>query len=152
VTALAVGRVAPDFTLRDQNGRDISLKDFRGSQVVLVFVPFAFSAGCTMELQHIKDAAMAEGRTLEVIVIACDSHYTLRAWSEAHRYFGLVLSDFWPHGEVTQQYGVFDPLKGQALRATFSIDEHGRCQFAHVVSPSDIRSREDFAAAAEVFD
>jgi peroxiredoxin len=83
--ALAVGEVAPDFSLRDQQGKKVSLSDFRGSKnVVVVFYPFAFSGICTGELCEIRDDLGAfESDAVQVLAISCDHMYTQRAWSDA---------------------------------------------------------------------
>jgi len=125
--ALAVGEVAPDFSLRDQQGKKVALSDFRGSKnVVVVFYPFAFSGICTGELCEIRDDLGAfESDAVQVLAISCDHMYTQRAWSDAQGYFFPVLSDYWPHGETAQAYGVLDERGGFATRGTFLIDRGG---------------------------
>jgi len=63
-----------------------------------------------------------------------DSTYTHRAWSDAEHFQFELLSDFWPHGEVAKQYGVFDPERGIATRGTFVIDKDGVVRWK-VVNP-----------------
>ena len=125
--AISVGDVAPDFTLRDQNGADISLADFKGQKnVVLVFYPFAFSGICTGELCEIRDNLGAfVSDDVQVLAISCDHMFSQRAWADKEAYFFPLLSDFWPHGEVARAYGVFNERAGAALRGTFLIDREG---------------------------
>lgn len=125
--AISVGDVAPDFTLRDQNGADISLADFKGQKnVVLVFYPFAFSGICTGELCEIRDNLGAfVSDDVQVLAISCDHMFSQRAWADKEAYFFPLLSDFWPHGEVARAYGVFNERAGAALRGTFLIDRDG---------------------------
>ena len=125
--AISVGDAAPDFTLRDQNGADISLADFKGQKnVVLVFYPFAFSGICTGELCEIRDNLGAfVSDDVQVLAISCDHMFSQRAWADKEAYFFPLLSDFWPHGEVARAYGVFNERAGAALRGTFLIDRDG---------------------------
>jgi peroxiredoxin (alkyl hydroperoxide reductase subunit C) len=125
--AISVGQAAPDFTLRDQNGADVSLSDFKGQKnVVLVFYPFAFSGICTGELCEIRDNLGAfVSHDVQVLAISCDHMFSQRAWADKEAYFFPLLSDFWPHGEVARAYGVFNERAGAALRGTFLIDRDG---------------------------
>ncbi|GAB2988643.1 peroxiredoxin [Nocardioides montaniterrae] len=129
---LAVGTVAPDFTLRDQFGQDTALSSYAGKKAVaLVFYPFAFSGVCTGELGSIRER-LDELMTFdtEILAISCDPVYALRTFADTDGLnFGL-LSDFWPHGEVAQAYGVFDQDAGCALRSTYVVGKDGRIAWA----------------------
>jgi peroxiredoxin len=140
-TPLGVGAVAPDFTLTDQHGKQVSLSTFRGvKNVVIVFFPFAFSGICTGELCEIRDNLGAfESDDVEVLAVSCDHMFTQRAWSDAQGYFFPVLSDFWPHGAAAQAYGVFRQSNGSALRGTFLIDREGVVRWTLVNGPSEKR-------------
>ena len=131
-TALAAGDSAPDFTLKDQNGQDFSLSEFRGQKnVVLVFYPFAFSGVCTGEMTGIRDR-LAEFMTFEteVLGLSCDPVYALRAFADQDGINFPLLSDFWPHGEVTRAYDVFDEAKGCPRRSSYVIDREGRVRWS----------------------
>ncbi len=132
--AIPVGDTGPDFTLRDQNGQEISLSTFRGvKNVVLVFYPFAFSGICTGELSEIRDNLGAfVSDDVQVLAISCDHMFTPRAWADKEGYFFPLLSDFWPHGAVAQSYGVFNERAGAAVRGTFLIDREGLVQWSLV--------------------
>lgn len=126
MTVPSVGDLAPDFTLRDQHGADVSLAELRGSPVVLLFYPFAFSRVCSGELRSIRDdhpALVREG--VRLLAISCDPMFALRAFAEAERLTVPLLSDFWPHGEVARRYGVLDEERGCARRSTFVVDRDG---------------------------
>jgi peroxiredoxin len=140
-TGLTVGQVAPDFTLKDQHGKAVSLSTFHGvKNVVVVFYPFAFSGICTGELCEIRDNLGAfESDEVQVLAISCDHMFTQRAWSDAQGYFFPVLSDFWPHGATAQAYGVFQQSSGAAMRGTFLIDRAGVVRWTLVNSPSQKR-------------
>ncbi|GAA2151445.1 peroxiredoxin [Humibacillus xanthopallidus] len=143
--SLAVGVPAPDFTLVDQYGVDVSLSSARGRRnAVVVFYPAAFSGICRGELRAIRDG-LEDFQTddIQVFAVSCDSMYTLRAWADAEGHFFPLLSDFWPHGEVARRYGVFDEEEGYALRGTFLLDRDGRLVWSEVLG---IGQGRDFTA------
>ena len=123
---VAVGDVAPDFTLKDQDGNDVTLSALRGAPVVIVFYPFTFTGVCQGELCEIRDdpSAFERGGT-KVLAISCDSRHSQRTWAEEQGFTFPLLSDFWPHGEVAKAYGVFNDALGCANRATFLIGADG---------------------------
>jgi peroxiredoxin (alkyl hydroperoxide reductase subunit C) len=143
-TPLTVGALAPAFTLKDQNGQDFSLADFRGRKnVVLVFYPFAFSGICTGELCEIRDNLGAfVSDDVQVLAISCDHMFSQRAWADKEGYFFPLLSDFWPHGGVAQSFGVLDERAGAAVRGTFLIDTDGIIRWSLV---NEIGQARDFA-------
>ena len=122
-----VGQPAPDFALRNQHGETVRLSEARGERnLALVFYPFAFSGICTGELCEIRDNLdVFEAGNVQVVGISCDPMHTLRAFAEAEKYTFPLLSDFWPHGAVAQQYGVFNDETGAANRSTYIIDKSG---------------------------
>ena len=128
MTTLDIGQLAPDFTLKDPAGADITLSSFRGDKsVVVVFYPFTFTGVCEGELCALRDDIsqfVAQG--VQVLAISCDSRHSQRIWSEQQGYTFPVLSDFWPHGAVSRSYGVFNEDLGCAMRATFVIDKAGK--------------------------
>ena len=138
MTGLSLGGAAPDFTLRDQFGQDVTLSSYRGTKaVLLVFYPFAFSGVCTGEMAGIRDR-LAEFMTFdtEVLAISCDPVYSLRAFADAEGLNFPLLSDFWPHGEVCRAYDVFDERKGAPLRSSYVVDRAGLLRWSvHNASP-----------------
>lgn len=141
---VSVGDLAPDFTLRDQNGADVTLSDFAGQRaVLLVFYPFAFSGICTGELREIRDdLGSFESPEVTTLAISCDPMFSLRAWADREGYFFPLLSDFWPHGAVSESYGVLDPDGGMPRRGTFLVGRDGRIAW-QLVNPTG--ERRDFA-------
>ncbi len=137
---LGVGDRAPDLTLVDQNGVEVSLSAFHGRKhVLVVFYPNAFSGICRGELAEIRDRlGDFVGEDREVLAVSCDPVYTLRAWADAEGYFFPLLSDFWPHGEVARAYGVFDEAEGVAVRGTFLVDPDGVIRWS-LVNPRGLR-------------
>ena len=134
--AVEVGQEAPDFELKDQHGKPVRLSSFRGSKnVVLVFYPLAFSPVCSGELCAMREDFPEVSRDdVELLTVSVDHMFAHRAWAEQENFqFGL-LADFWPHGAVAREYGVFDEDRGVALRGTFVIDKEGVVRWK-VVNP-----------------
>ena len=125
--AIDVGQTAPAFTLKDQDGADVSLGDFAGEKAVaLVFYPFTFTGVCEGELCRLRDDySQFTEAGVQVLAVSCDSRHAQRVWSEQEGFTFPVLSDFWPHGEVAKAYGVFNEALGCANRATFLIGADG---------------------------
>jgi mycoredoxin-dependent peroxiredoxin len=132
VNDLQPGDDAPDFTLRDQFGQDVTLSSFRGRKALaLFFYPYAFSGVCTGEMTGIRDR-LDEFLTFdtEVLALSCDPTYSLRAFADQDGLNFPLLSDFWPHGEVTRAYGVFDEVRGCPRRSSYLVDKAGRIHWA----------------------
>ena len=140
---------APDFDLPNQFGEHIRLSDFRGKKpVALVFFPLAFSSTCTTELCELRDnLSLFDDKSIELLGISVDSKATQRAFAEAEGYDFNLLADFWPHGAVSKEYGVFLEHKGFANRATFLIDTKGVIRASFVSSPGEARSIGAYRAA-----
>jgi mycoredoxin-dependent peroxiredoxin len=124
---VSVGDKAPDFTLKDQHGNDVTLSSFQGQKnVVLVFYPFTFTGVCEGELCSLRDdLSDFETNAAQVLAVSCDTRHAQAQWADRQGFTFPVLSDFWPHGAVAQAYGVFNEALGCANRATFVIDKTG---------------------------
>ncbi len=132
MSGISLGGLAPDFTLRDQFGQDVTLSSYRGRKAVaLLFYPFAFSGVCTGEMAAIRDR-LAEFMTFdtEVLGLSCDPMFALRAFADQDGLNFPLLSDFWPHGQVTRAYDVFDEERGCPLRSSYVVDREGRVAWA----------------------
>ncbi len=147
--ALSIGTAAPDFELNDQHGNKVSLSSFKGKKnVVLLFIPFAFTGTCTGELCAMRDdLSTFQNDNVELLAVSCDSMFTQRVFAEKEGYNFPVLADFWPHGAVAQAYGIFDEARGCALRGTFVIDKEGIIRWSVVNGLGDARSNDDYKAA-----
>lgn len=147
--AIAVGTAAPDFELKDQHGTKVSLSSFKGAKnVVLVFIPFAFTGTCTGELCAIRDDLAAfQNDQVQVLAVSCDSTPTQRIFAEKENYEFPVLSDFWPHGAIAQRYGIFNSDLGCAMRGTFIIDKAGTIRWSVVNGLGDARNNGDYKSA-----
>ena len=89
-------------------------------------IPFTFTGTCEGELCRIRDDySDFERAGVQVLAVSCDSRHAQRIWAEQQGFTFPVLSDFWPHGAVAKDYGVFNDQLGCAIRATFLIDKKG---------------------------
>ncbi len=145
-----VGQEAPDFEVKGTDGEIHKLSDHRGKDnVVLVFHPFAFTGICQDELCSLRDdIARFEAANAQVYGVSCDSTHAQKKWAEEQGYNFPLLSDFWPHGEVSRAYGVFNEAVGAAMRATFVIDKDGKVTAAFQTPDLKTpRAQEDYEKA-----
>ena len=149
LTGLSVGSIAPEFELNDQHGAKVSLSSFKGSKnVVVLFIPFAFTGTCTGELCAIRDDLSAfQNDDVQVLAISCDSQFTQKMFAEKEGYTVPVLADFWPHGAVAKAFQIFNEDRGCAMRGTFIIDKSGVIRWAVVNGLGDARNNGDYKAA-----
>lgn len=129
---IAVGDQAPDFTLRDQDGEKVSLSEYRGRKVLLIFYPGDFSPVCGDQLsiyQEVKPEIEAKG--VELLGISVDSFFAHKAFQEKLGLDTRLLSDFEPKGEVARAYGSYVEKMGFANRTLVLVDEDGRVAWAH---------------------
>lgn len=145
---IQAGEVAPDFTLSDQNGEELTLSELvADGPVALVFFPLAFSGICTGELCQLRDnLTVFSDAKVRLVGISVDSVFALKAWAETEGYEFSILSDFWPHGSVASQYGALVEERGIATRATVIIGEDRRVLASFETSPGEAR---DFSAYRE---
>lgn len=145
---IAAGTPAPDFTLRNQDGEEVSLADFKGGKVLLVFYPFDFSPVCSDQLslyQEVKPEIEAKGVT--VLGVSVDSPYAHKAFQEKLGIDTILLSDFEPKGEVSRAYGSFLDGPGMSNRTLVLVDEEGEVAWTYE-SPSP----GEFPGANVIFD
>ena len=147
--SLLIGDLAPDFSLTNQYGETVTLSSFRGSKpVVVVFYPLSFSGVCTGELCEIRDNfAKFESSDVELLAISVDSKFVQKVFAEHEGYKFSVLADFWPHGQVAKDYGVFLEEHGISNRATFVIDKDGVLVSKFVTAPGQARSLDEYDRA-----
>jgi peroxiredoxin (alkyl hydroperoxide reductase subunit C) len=132
---IEVGAEAPAFTLRNQDGEDVSLADFKGRKVLLIFYPMDFSPVCSDQLsiyQEVKPELTEKG--LELIGISADQHHAHRAFREKLGIDTTLLADFEPKGEVAKAYGSYHDA-GFANRTLVLVDEDGKVAWTYE-SPS----------------
>jgi peroxiredoxin len=152
--AVEIGQQAPDFELKDQDGKPVRLSSLRGSKnVVLVFYPLAFSGVCSTELCAMRDDFPEVTRDdVELLTVSVDSTFTHKAWADAQKFGFALLSDFWPHGAVAKAYGVFNDEMGIATRGTYVIDKAGVVRWAVVNPIPQARDLADYQKALAALD
>jgi peroxiredoxin len=130
---LPVGTPAPDFTLLDAEGRAVSLVDFRGRNVVLVFYPLDWSPACSDQLSlYQSELEEFENYNAQVIGISVDSLYSHGAWAAVRGITFPLLADFHPKGEVARRYGVMRQADGFSERALFVVGPSGIIRYTEV--------------------
>lgn len=132
---LSVGDTAPDFTLVDQNGKSVSLSDFRGQRVVVYFYPAAMTPGCTTEACDFRDSLSAlKSAGLVVLGVSPDSPEKLKKFEEKEGLTYELLSD--PDKAMMDEWGAFGEKKNYGkvvqgvIRSTFVVDEQGAVELA----------------------
>jgi peroxiredoxin len=130
---LPAGIEAPNFTLPDANNVPISLSDYRGKNVVLVFYPLDWSPACSDQLSlYQSELAEFEKYNAQVIAISVDSLYSHGAWAVVRGITYPLLADFHPKGEISRLYDVMRQTEGFSERALYIIDRRGTIHYSHV--------------------
>ena len=131
---IAIGSKAPDFTLKDHNGKSVKLSSFRGKKVLLSFRPLAWTAVCQDQMRSLEQNHIAFDELNTVALgIGVDSVPSNKAWAQAMDVKNTrLLSDFWPHGEIAKSYGIFREKDGFSERASIVLDEDQKVIFTKV--------------------
>ncbi|MEP7375667.1 MAG: redoxin domain-containing protein [Chitinophagaceae bacterium] len=134
---IEIGQQAPGFSLYDTTKNKVSLSDFKGHNVLLLFFPQAFTRVCTKELCDVRDnISLYNEANATIIGISVDSVFTLAKFKESQQYNFSLLSDF--NKEVSSAYGslyenwILD-MKGVSKRSAFVIDKNGIIRYAEVL-------------------
>ena len=143
MTRLAPGETAPDFTLTDDTGREVSLSDYRGRKVIVYFYPAAMTPGCTKQACDFTDSLESlQAAGYEVLGISPDKPEKLAKFRERDSLSITLLSD--PTREVLSRWGAFGEKKmyGKVtqgiIRSAFLVDEAGSLeQVWYKISPKD---------------
>ena len=131
---IAIGEKAPDFKLKDQNGKVVQLSGLSGKKVLLSFKPLAWTSVCQDQMKLLEENfALFNSLNTVAFGMGVDSVPCNKAWAKSMdiNITGL-LSDFWPHGEVARLYGVFREKDGFSERANIVIDENQKVVFAKI--------------------
>jgi peroxiredoxin Q/BCP len=146
VTKLKVGDSAPDFTLLDQNGKSVSLHDFKGKKVVVYFYPKAMTPGCTVQACEIRNSeSKLKSAHIVVLGISADPVKSLKKFEEKEKLNFSLLSD--PEKKVIQSYGAWGLKKFMGrefegiLRQSFLIDSEGK--IVHIMEKVDTKTHHD---------
>jgi len=150
--ALKPGDDAPDFELRSHRGGTVRLTDFRGKKnVVLAFHPLAFTPVCATQMcAYESDRPRVDRQDAVVLGVSIDPQPSKAAWAKTLGPISFdLLSDFHPHGEVAQKYGVFREKEGFSERAVFVIDKQGKIAWARTYDIPEQPNSEDYLSALE---
>ncbi|HYH57878.1 MAG TPA: redoxin domain-containing protein [Thermoleophilaceae bacterium] len=133
-----VGREAPDFTLRNQDGKKVTLSELRGQTLVLVFYPLDWSPVCTDQLNLYQEAIRDFGKQDATLYgVSVDSAFSHKAFQQHLGVEFDLLADFEPKGEVARQYGMYLDDHGTNARGFVVIDADGKVKHSHK-SPSPL--------------
>lgn len=137
-SVLAPGTPAPNFALLSASGEKVSLREYRGKPVVLVFYPADFSPVCGDQLVLYNQVLpLFEEHDAQILAISVDGIWCHRAFAEQRGLHFPLLADFEPKGAIARAYGVYDTKAGASRRALFVIDAQGTIRWSHV-SPSAV--------------
>jgi len=134
---LKIGDKAPEFTLRNSETNEVSLEDYKGKNLLVLFFPLAFTGVCTTQLCTTRDnMSKYEGYGAEVVAISVDSPFTLGKFKEEQKLNFPLLSDF--NKETSRSYGALYEdfvleMKGVSKRAAFIVDKNGVIRYAEVL-------------------
>lgn len=135
--SIQVGQPAPEFSLRNSEKEVVSLSDYRGKNVLLLFFPLAFTGTCTTELCSMRDdLAQYNELGAEVLAVSVDTIFVLEKFKAEQQLNFNLLSDF--NKDVAKAYDVLYEnfvldMKGVAKRSAFVIDKDGVVQYAEVL-------------------
>ncbi|MPM82361.1 Alkyl hydroperoxide reductase E [bioreactor metagenome] len=131
---IEVGNVAPDFSVKDNKDQTINLSDYRGKKVLLSWHPIAWTPVCTDQMRTLENNWQTFQKLNTVpLRFSVDPTPCKKAWAAAILINNVSLpSDFWPHGKVAKDYGIFNEEHGVSERANIIIDESGKVKWAKV--------------------
>ncbi len=126
--SIAVGQTAPDFTLLNQEKKEVKLSDFAGKKnVVLVWYPLDWSPTCSNEHAcFVNDMKAFETLDAEVLGVSVDSVWSHKAFAEKMGIKYSLLADFHPRGAVSEKYGAYLADKGITGRAIAIVNKAGK--------------------------
>ena len=133
------GSPAPEFTLPDQDGKQVSLSDYQGRTVVLVFYPADFSRVCTDQLSVYQEVLpQLEEAGAQLVGISVDGAFCHKAFQDHLNITIPLLADFHPKGEVAKAYGVWSESYGVAARSLVMVGPDGTVEWTHRGSPIEV--------------
>ncbi|MDR3591255.1 MAG: redoxin domain-containing protein [Negativicutes bacterium] len=131
---IAVGDTAPAFALKDNRGELVELSSFKGKKVLLSWHPLAWTRVCAEQMKALE-ANLAEFEKLNTVPLglSIDAYPSKNAWAKDLGIASVkLLADFWPHGGVAADYGLFRTTEGFSERANVIIDETGKVRWVKI--------------------
>lgn len=131
---ISVGDIAPNFTLTDNNEQYVTLANYSGQKVLLSWHPLAWTPVCTDQMRSLENNYQAF-KNLNTVPLgfSVDSTPSKKLWAAAIQLKLLkILADFWPHGKVAEDYGIFREQDGYSERANILVDENGKVMWVKV--------------------
>jgi peroxiredoxin len=148
---IKIGDPAPDFSIKDNHGEIVRLTDYRGKKVLLSWHPQAWTSVCTDQMRALEanwdrfEKANTVPLGMSVDAIPCKA-----AWSAVLSIRNVRLPcDFWPHGQVADEYGIFIPKIGMSERANIIVDEQGVVSWVKVYPMKELPDIQEVFAVLE---
>ncbi len=131
---VAVGSRVRDFSLPDQDGKQVRLSTLRGKKVLLSWHPLAWTGICSLQMKSLEKNRRAFAKLGAVALgLSVDTVPSKKAWAASLKIKETrLLSDFWPHGKTAKAQGIFRKDDGISQRANIILDETGKVIFAKV--------------------
>jgi peroxiredoxin len=128
---LRIGEKAKDFVLSDQEGKKFKLSNFKGKRLLLSFHPLAWTSVCAKQMKSLENnKKIFDSLNTIAVGVSVDTIPSKKAWADSLKIKKTrLLSDFWPHGQVAAQYGIFRQEDGISERANIIIDETQKIAF-----------------------
>lgn len=142
---IKAGDRAPEFTLKNQYNKDVSLSLFKGKKVLLSFHPLAWTSVCAIQMKslEIKHDELEKLNTI-ALGVSVDSVFSKQEWARSMCVEKTdLLADFWPHGDMAMKYDLFLDDAGIAARANVLIDEKGNVEWVKVYGMGEIPDIEE---------
>ena len=134
MNVIEIGATAPDFTVKDNKNQNISLSAYKGKKVLLSWHPLAWTPVCTDQMRALE-TNWQNFLNLNTVPLgfSVDPQPCKAAWAKVLLIDNVSLpADFWPHGKIAQDYGIFNETKGVSERANIIIDENGMVKWIKV--------------------
>ncbi|MBF8435784.1 redoxin domain-containing protein [Halanaerobiaceae bacterium Z-7014] len=136
---------APQFNLKDQDGNNVSLSDLKGQKVLLSFHPLAWTGICQTQMEDLEGHySLFEEYDTVPLGVSVDATPCKKAWAKEIDITNLkMLSDFWPHGALAKNLGIFRDEDGFSERANILIDQSGKIVWAKKYEIDDVPDLEE---------
>lgn len=148
---IEIGATAPDFSLKDNKGEIVTLSQFKGQKVLLSWHPLAWTSVCTDQMRALE-ANWDRFVSLNTVPLgmSVDPAASKTVWSAVLSIRNVRLpSDFWPHGKVASDYGIFVEKTGASERANILIDETGKVIWVKVYPTRQLPDIQEVFAVIE---